>query len=136
MYCIFATFYLAPSRFLWDHVNMTHSFTLHDLPEGERPRKRRGTATLVRWCNVCGRGISITLKAHRAYSGGHYFGTVPKFSNSEMKKALKAGGRIARIDTRAFQVLNRNPKPHGCFEYWECEGCYRDDASPPSPKNL
>ncbi|MFA4872657.1 MAG: hypothetical protein WC659_01840 [Patescibacteria group bacterium] len=128
---MFATFFLAPSRFLWDHGGMARPLTL------TKNLKDRVTArVLARQCSICGCAVSIRLSANRSYLGGHYFGKVPKISKAEFQRAKKAGHKTERIGNFTLRVLNQDPKPYGCFEYWECESCYNENNSPPSPKNL
>ncbi len=76
-------------------------------------------------CAVCGKKISVIVRADHTYRGGHYFGKIPLYRNAEMTKALKSGTHTSRIGGQVFEVLNYDPKPYAHDEYWECPACYR-----------
>ncbi len=89
-------------------------------------KNRATTRILARHCSICGRGVSIKLNANRSYRGGHYFGKVPKISKAEFQRAEKVGYKMERIGNFTLRVLDQDPKPYGCFEYWECGRCYNN----------
>lgn len=76
-------------------------------------------------CSICGKKMKVILYDDRSYRGGHFFGKIPYSSKAEWKKALQAGTRTSKIGGMEIQVMKKDTKPQGYFEYWECPSCYR-----------
>jgi len=75
-------------------------------------------------CVVCSKTMKVILYTNKKYRGGHYFGKIPLISKEEWKRVNKAGTHQEMFMGEMVKVLNRDPKPHGYGEHWECPKCY------------
>ncbi len=75
-------------------------------------------------CVVCSGKINLILYQDRTYRGGHFFGKMPLYSKKALREANKFGTHPWKMGDSIVQVMNRDPKPHGYAEYWECPRCY------------
>jgi hypothetical protein len=75
-------------------------------------------------CSVCPSQMDVIIYSDRSYRGGHYFGKIPLISKKEWAKANKFGTHTSMIGDWEIQVMNKDPKPYGHIEYWECQKCY------------
>ncbi len=76
-------------------------------------------------CVICGAELKVILHTDRSYRGGHYFGKIPMHRKREVLHAIKAGTHNVQRGSYTLNVLNRDPKSYGEYEYWECPKCYR-----------
>jgi hypothetical protein len=74
-------------------------------------------------CSVCERRMHVVFYQNKKYRGGHYFGKVPLYRKSELRKMERSGTRRSKLNPN-WAVYNYNPKPYAHFEYWECPECY------------
>jgi hypothetical protein len=75
-------------------------------------------------CSICPREMDVIIYTDKSYRGGHYFGRVPLSTEKEKAKARSFGTRTVKWGDMEVQVCNKDPKPYGYFEYWECLKCY------------
>ncbi|MEK7501833.1 MAG: hypothetical protein AAB629_02825 [Patescibacteria group bacterium] len=75
-------------------------------------------------CSICGKHMKVIIYTDRSYRGGHYFGKIPLVSKAEMAKALKLGTKKEKFGDLSMQIMKKDPKAYGSFEYWECPKCY------------
>jgi hypothetical protein len=61
--------------------------------------------------------MRVILYNDRSYRGGHYFGKMPMISKKEWAKAHKFGTRTSMLQGLEIQVMKKDPKPYGHFEY-------------------
>jgi len=87
-------------------------------------KKKEIIKRLDKTCAVCGREIKVILYHDKSYRRGYYFDEIPIYTKKELKNALKAGTHKERIGNWEIEVLNKDPKPYKCKEYWECPKCY------------
>ena len=69
--------------------------------------------------------MHVVFYSDKKYRGGHYFGKVPLYRKSELKKMARSGTHKSKISARwTIDVCNYEPKPYAHVEYWECPECY------------
>jgi hypothetical protein len=76
-------------------------------------------------CSVCGKKMRVTVKPNGTTSGGYYFGKIPLYRKSELKKMYSGGVRKSKIGTMKIDVFKYDPKSYRQAEYWECPRCYK-----------
>jgi len=89
------------------------------MPKTERPRK------IKRQCAICGKRFLIKVFGNGKYTGGHFFGKIPLYTEKEFEKARRAGTTKERWGKTVVEILKKDPKPYRHEEYWECDRCYR-----------
>jgi len=75
-------------------------------------------------CSLCGKKIHVIVYSNKKYRGGHFFGRMPMYHKTEMRKAMKSGTRSVTIHGLMMKVFKVEPKPYTKTEYWECPKCY------------
>ena len=88
-----------------------------DLPHAQRNENIVIIDRMKKSCVICGAAMKVILYNDRSYRGGHYFGKIPLQSKREVLRALKAGTHSIKMGNHTLNVLNRDPKPYGKFEY-------------------
>lgn len=63
------------------------------------------------------------MRHNRTYTGGHYFGLIPRYRESELRRVLASGTHDVTFVTHTLAVLNKELKKYDEVEYWECDGC-------------
>jgi len=74
-------------------------------------------------CSICGKKMRVVVRPDRTIRGGYYFGKIPLYRKSEMKKMMRSGVRKVKIHTMKLDVYKYDQKPYAHEEYWECPTC-------------
>ena len=79
---------------------------------------------LQKTCACCGKAISVIVYSKKDYRGGHFFGKIPLYTKKEAAYADSFGLKKEFFGKTEVFVANKDPKPYGYTEYWECPRCY------------
>jgi len=79
---------------------------------------------LQKTCACCGKAIRVIAYSKSDYRGGHFFGKIPLYTKKEEARAASFGFTKELFGKTEILVMNKDPKPYGYAEYWECPRCY------------
>jgi hypothetical protein len=92
---------------------------------------------LQKTCACCAKAIRVIAYSPAAsgildsrsrdksdYRGGHFFGKLPLYTKKEEARADSFGFTKKLFGKIEVLVMNKDPKPYGYVEYWECPKCY------------
>jgi hypothetical protein len=74
------------------------------MPKTERPGK------IKRQCAICGKRFLIKVFGNGKYTGGHFFGKIPLYTDEEFEKARRAGTTKERWGKTVVEILKKDPQ--------------------------